>query len=63
MQPAIAAVVVILLCLAGAFAALSARQSRTDEGGRSRHPWWQVAALCSVALGVAVVVLTVYLHA
>jgi hypothetical protein len=62
MQPAIAAFVLIVLCLAGAFAALSARRTRTEEGGRSRPPWWQVAALCSVAVGVAVVVLSVYLR-
>jgi hypothetical protein len=50
------AIVVILLCLAGASAALSAR-------GKSRATWWQVAAGCCFALAVAAVVLAVYLHA
>jgi hypothetical protein len=62
MQPAIAAVVVILLCLAGAFGPLSARRSQTNESIRSRPPLWQAAVLCSVALGVAVAALSHYWH-
>ena len=63
MQPAITAVVVILLCLAAALAALPVRQSRTEEGSRRRPSWWQVTALCSIAFGVAVVILSFYRNA
>ena len=61
MQQAIAALMVTLVCLAGALAALSERR-RTEEAGPSRSPRWQVAALGSAALAVAVVVLTIYLR-
>ncbi len=62
MQPAITDEVVILLCLAGAFAARSARGSRTGGGTRPRSSWGQVVAVSSAALSLAVVVVTVYLR-
>jgi hypothetical protein len=63
MEQAIVAVVVTLLCLAGAFAALFRRGPRAEGAGVSRPPRWWIAALCSVTLVVAVIVLTVYLYA
>jgi hypothetical protein len=40
-----------------------ARRAPTDAGCLSSAPWWLGAGFCSLALGVAVVVLAVYLHA
>jgi hypothetical protein len=62
MEKAIAAVVVILLCLTGAFAALFQRHPRIEGASPSKTPRWWVAALCSVALVIAVVVFTMYLQ-
>ncbi len=61
MPQAIAATVVLLVLFAGAFAAIFAQRSRTQEARRS--PRWQVVTLSSVAAALAVVVLTVYLYA
>ena len=62
MQPAITDEVVILLCLAGAFAAHSAKVARSCGGCRSRSSWGQVVSVCSAALSLAVVVVAVYLR-
>lgn len=56
-------VVVMVLCLAGALAALYQRQSGTDAATPPKTPRWWVAGLCSVALLVTVVVVTAYLQA
>ena len=63
MQQAIVAAVVMLVLFAGAFAALLAQRSRVGRAGAPQTPWWRVAGFCSVALGLAVVVLAVYLQA
>jgi hypothetical protein len=63
MEQAIAAVIVTLLCLAGALAAVYQRRPRTEGASPSKPPTWWIAALCSVAVLVAVVVVTVYLQA
>jgi hypothetical protein len=63
MEQAIVALVVTLLCLAGAFAALFLREPRAEGADVSRPPRWCIAALCSITSVVAVIVLTVYLYA
>ena len=60
MKPEITAVVVIIVCLAGAFAALSERQSRTEGVDPSKSPRWRIVALCTDVFAVAVAVFTLY---
>ena len=61
MQPAIAAAVVMLILFAGAFAAIFGRGARAEVGESRPAPRWQVAALCSAAVALAVLVLAFYL--
>ena len=58
MKPEITAVVVIIVVLAGAFAALSGRQSRTEGVGPSQSPRWRIVAHCSTVFAVAVAAFT-----
>ena len=62
MNPGIIAVVVIILCLAGAFAALAGRQSRTEGVGPSKSTRWWILALCSAVCAVAVAVFILFLY-